>query len=406
MTDPLSLQGRGGVALLIDADNLSSPDAVEEALRKLTELCGPVAIRRAYGSADNLKGLAGVMRDLAIRPIINDPLSKNTTDILLAVDALDLWYQCAPSVIAIGTGDADFAPLVLRLRERGVRLICFSQRTKLSPDIRSYYEQVLIVRSKSAAAADDAVVRLPSPGRSAGTSPRPTRREAEPRPSRSSRSARSGRASGNHDRGEPRVGSEVAWTSEAVEVIETARAPDTAELAEASGTADAAGAVAIASAASAPARKTPARSRSRAAPKAVPVVDANESVRAPSRGGYDTDADGGPAGAAQASLPPAAVDAPPPSRMFPVREPAPAAPVAAIAPAPAAATLDEALQAILQAVPGLQDGQSVALNEAVRLLHDAKLLGKNASSLKFFKKHGARFELTPDVQPTRLRFMA
>ena len=62
--------------------------------------------------------------------------------------------------------------------------------------------------------------------------------------------------------------------------------------------------------------------------------------------------------------------------------------------------------AILQAVPGLVDGQSVALNEAVRLLHDAKVLGKNASSLKLFRKHPEHFELTPEVQPTRLRFLA
>ena len=168
MQDTSSLQGRGGVALLIDADNLSSPESVEEALRRLTELVGPVAIRRAYGSADNLKGLATVMRDLAIRPILNDPLTKNTTDMLLAVDALDLWYECAPAVIAIGTGDADFAPLALRLRERGVRLICFSQKTKLAPDIRAYYEQVFIVRSKSPVEATPA--------------PKPTARSARPSP--------------------------------------------------------------------------------------------------------------------------------------------------------------------------------------------------------------------------------
>ena len=65
MQESSSLQGRGGVALLIDADNLSSPESVEETLRRLTELVGPVAIRRAYGSADNLKGLATVMRDYA-----------------------------------------------------------------------------------------------------------------------------------------------------------------------------------------------------------------------------------------------------------------------------------------------------------------------------------------------------
>ena len=307
-----SIQGRGGVALLIDADNLSSPEAVEEALRKLTELCGPVSIRRAYGSADNLKGLAGVMRDLAIRPIINDPLSKNTTDILLAVDALDLWYQCAPSVMAIGTGDADFAPLVLRLRERGVRLICFSQKTKLSPDIRAYYEQVLIVRAKSAS-ADNFMTPLQA------VAPQPRLMPA------------------------------------------AAPAPKAAR--------------------AAPARKTASRAKPAAKTASKKTVDAAPAVEV--------------------------IDEPvAPSRMFPSRsEPTP---MAAEAPADAAngGPHPESVMAILQAVPGLLDGQTVALNEAVRLLHDAKLLGKNASSLKFFRKHPEHFELTPEVQPTRLRFVA
>ncbi|APW36464.1 hypothetical protein RD110_03985 [Rhodoferax koreense] len=317
------MQGRGGVALLIDADNLSSPEAVEEALRKLTELCGPVAIRRAYGSADNLKGLAGVMRELAIRPIINDPLSKNTTDILLAVDALDLWYQCAPSVMAIGTGDADFAPLVLRLRERGVRLICFSQKTKLSPDIRSYYEQVLIVRAKSAGDSFATPLQAVAP--------------------------------------QPRIG---------------APAPQPAP-----------------AAAPAPARRAaPAKKAASRAKAVTPKAGAKSVTKAES------------VVQAEPSAEPA-----PPSRMFPTR--AEAVPTIAAEPPAASAKAEghaqghaEDIQAILLAVPGLQDGQSVALNEAVRLLHDAKLLGKNASSVKFFKKHAAHFELTPDVQPTRLRF--
>nr|WP_315245574.1 NYN domain-containing protein [uncultured Albidiferax sp.] len=272
MQESSSLQGRGGVALLIDADNLSSPESVEEALRRLTELVGPVAIRRAYGSADNLKGLATVMRELAIRPILNDPLTKNTTDMLLAVDALDLWYECAPAVIAIGTGDADFAPLALRLRERGVRLICFSQKTKLSPDIRAYYEQVFIVRSKSAA-------------------------DAPPAPAPKTRAAA--------------------------------------------------------------AKKTVPRAK--AAPKARPTAPVSAPASTPT--------------------------------------PAPAA-------TPAQPALAEAVAAILAVVPGLQDGQTVALNDAVKLLHDAKLIGKNGSSIKFFKKYAAHFELSPEIQPTRLRFLA
>jgi len=270
MSDAFSTQGRGGIALLIDADNLSSPEAVEEALRKLTELCGPVAIRRAYGSADNLKGLAGVMRDLAIRPIVHDPLGKNTTDMLLAVDALDLWYQCAPAVMAIGTGDADFAPLALRLRERGVRLICFSLQNKLSPDIRSYYDQVFTLRPKSSAEP----LAAPAP-------------QAKP-------------------------------------------------------------------AAAKPAPAATVKATAKPEPKPEPSVKAKETK----------------------VVPPARTSPPVPN-----------------------------VTAILGAIPGLQAGQAVAIRDAGRLLHDAELLGKKASSVRLFKKHPAQFELTPDAKPSHVRYL-
>ena len=51
----------------------------------------------------------------------------------LAVDAMELACQSPkPTVIAIGSGDADFVPLVVRLRERGIRMICVSERTKMA----------------------------------------------------------------------------------------------------------------------------------------------------------------------------------------------------------------------------------------------------------------------------------
>jgi hypothetical protein len=42
------------------------------------------------GSAENLKGMADTLRVWAIRPFVNLPLPKNTTDMSLAVDAMEL----------------------------------------------------------------------------------------------------------------------------------------------------------------------------------------------------------------------------------------------------------------------------------------------------------------------------
>ncbi|WP_077003363.1 NYN domain-containing protein [Variovorax sp. KK3] len=147
----------GPVAFLIDADNLSDGNAIRHAFEQLTELAGPVAVRRAYGSAENLKGLASVIGELAIQPCQTFALSKNTTDAALVVGAMELACEQMPSVVAIASGDLDFFPLAVRLRERGVRVICFSLANKLHDEVRAAYHQCFIVgsapaRSKPAAA--------------------------------------------------------------------------------------------------------------------------------------------------------------------------------------------------------------------------------------------------------------
>lgn len=163
----------GPVILLIDADNLSAPEMVAQALRHLTQLAGPVAIRRAYGSAENLRGLGGVLREFAFHLCVNLPLAKNTTDMALAVDAMDLCAQYRPGVLAIGTGDADFAPLVLRLRERGVRTVCFSQANKMSPEVHGFYDEVVLLGGRRNAVASAAPLPAPAPAPVSSSVPAP-----------------------------------------------------------------------------------------------------------------------------------------------------------------------------------------------------------------------------------------
>ena len=73
-------------------------------------------------------------------------LSKNTTDMAMAVDAMELACQLPkPSVIAICSGDADFVPLVVRLRERGIKVICLSDESKLSAEAEPAYDHVILI---------------------------------------------------------------------------------------------------------------------------------------------------------------------------------------------------------------------------------------------------------------------
>ena len=134
------------IVFLVDADNLNSPAWVNEAINSIESTEGPIAVRRAYGSAENLKGLADSMRDWAIRPFLNVYLTKNTTDMALAVDAMELACQAsAPSTMVIGSGDADFVPLVVRLRERGIKVLCASEYNKMAPEAIKAYDSVIYV---------------------------------------------------------------------------------------------------------------------------------------------------------------------------------------------------------------------------------------------------------------------
>jgi hypothetical protein len=54
---------------------------------------GTLAVRRAYDSAENFKGLEQTRWSCAIRPFVNLALTKNTTDVALAVDAMELACQ-------------------------------------------------------------------------------------------------------------------------------------------------------------------------------------------------------------------------------------------------------------------------------------------------------------------------
>ncbi|MGM9424733.1 NYN domain-containing protein [Hydrogenophaga sp. MI9] len=140
------------IVFLIDADNLSSPAWVNEAITAIEATEGPVAVRRAYGSAENLKGLAESLRDWAIRPFLNVYLTKNTTDMALAVDAMELaCQQPQPTTLVIGSGDADFVPLVVRLRERGIKVLCASEYGKMAPEAVKAYDKVIYVGRETAA---------------------------------------------------------------------------------------------------------------------------------------------------------------------------------------------------------------------------------------------------------------
>uniref|UniRef100_UPI0011851FC4 NYN domain-containing protein n=1 Tax=Ideonella sp. A 288 TaxID=1962181 RepID=UPI0011851FC4 len=138
------------VMLLIDADNLS-PDVMAQAVEHVREVHGAVHVRRAYCTAEAALQHRALFKAHSIRPIVNISAGKNSTDIAMAVDAIDLAIAERPDVVVIASSDSDFAPLVLRLREKGCRVCGIGQQGKTGDEVVQVYDQytVLVHRRSS-----------------------------------------------------------------------------------------------------------------------------------------------------------------------------------------------------------------------------------------------------------------
>ena len=131
------------VAFLLDADNLSSASDVDQIFNHFRRLGIMVSVRRAYGGTEKLTGIKDVLRQHAVRSFVNQ--GKGTTDAALIIDAMDLLHHDAlPGMVAIGSSDADFAPLAVRLREDGIRVLCFALRDKADSEaLALVYDEVV-----------------------------------------------------------------------------------------------------------------------------------------------------------------------------------------------------------------------------------------------------------------------
>ena len=150
------------VAFLLDADNLSSASDVDQVFDHFRRLGITVTVRRAYGGTEKLTGIKDVLRQHAVRSFVNQ--GKGTTDAALIIDAMDLLHHDAlPSMVAIGSSDADFAPLAVRLREDGIRVLCFALRDKADGDaLALVYDEVVYLDGADRAERTDPAPRAAS----------------------------------------------------------------------------------------------------------------------------------------------------------------------------------------------------------------------------------------------------
>ncbi|MDH6592757.1 uncharacterized protein (TIGR00288 family) [Variovorax sp. TBS-050B] len=162
------------VMLLIDADNVSA-DVIEQAVQRTLAEYGAVHVRRAYCNAETALKQQALFKRLSVRPMVNLSAGKNSTDIALAVDAIDLAMAERPDVAVLVSSDSDFAPLVIRLREKGCRVCGLGQQGKTGEETVAVYDAFTDLRHQGAPVAPRT-----APARKAAAKRAPAKADAAP----------------------------------------------------------------------------------------------------------------------------------------------------------------------------------------------------------------------------------
>lgn len=133
--------GESRVAVLVDCDNVS-PETLEHALLVVAQF-GRVVLRRGYGNHGTLanKWQEALVR-LAFTPCLQYQYAsgKNTSDIALALDALEALFDHRADTFCLVTSDSDFAYLCRKLRERGAT-VCIVGEAKTPDALRNASDQ-------------------------------------------------------------------------------------------------------------------------------------------------------------------------------------------------------------------------------------------------------------------------
>ncbi len=108
-------------AVLIDADNISSKYAAT--IFEELESYGVSTYRRIYGNWSKGNGWSeGVLLEYSILPVqqFSYTTGKNSTDMAMVIDAMDILYKNKVQGFCLVTSDSDFTRLALRLREENM----------------------------------------------------------------------------------------------------------------------------------------------------------------------------------------------------------------------------------------------------------------------------------------------
>ncbi|KQI68411.1 OST-HTH/LOTUS domain-containing protein [Loktanella sp. DSM 29012] len=122
------------LAVLIDADNTSPKHAA--AIFEEVARFGEASVRRIYGdfASNQLAGWNRVLLEHGLNPQQSPAYTtgKNSSDIALVIDAMDLLHTDRFQGFVLVSSDSDFTSLAARIREQGVDVYGIGQ--KKTPD--------------------------------------------------------------------------------------------------------------------------------------------------------------------------------------------------------------------------------------------------------------------------------
>jgi len=167
------------LAVLIDAENASA--CIAETLFTVIATLGEASARRIYGdfASPQIASWTRVLSRFAIHPQQNfaNTKGKNSGDIALVIDAMDLLHSGRFDGFCLVSSDADFTRLASRIREEGVDVYGFGEQ-KTPESFRQACTRFIYTENLTTRATAD----VEAPGAS------PTARLAErPKPSDATR---------------------------------------------------------------------------------------------------------------------------------------------------------------------------------------------------------------------------
>ncbi len=151
------------VAILVDCEN-ADPEILDFALKVAAQF-GRVVLRRGFGNQTALASKwQAVLVQHAFTPCLQYAYAagKNTSDIALAMDAIEALFDQRAATFCLVTSDSDFAGLCRKLRERGATVHVIGE-AKTPEALRNASDQFFQWTPPEQVSAPQAAPQAPKP---------------------------------------------------------------------------------------------------------------------------------------------------------------------------------------------------------------------------------------------------